>query len=220
MGGAFLIVWGVALAGIVALGALLVWTLRREPSIREDEAPYATGAAQGGAESGDTLLFYHEEESVRATPHGRVIVRISGMAWEREWHDDLLRLEVGVEDPASVEVPAEWGGAQVLAVYCLRAYRMTDLGTDIEIERFAAPVDVFLTIEGVEPGLRFGVNHEGRWTLAPPATLSPATIEGIDIPAGQSWAAASIAGMREVCLVRAPEQRPIAEEQAGPAGDG
>jgi hypothetical protein len=220
MGGAFLIVWGVALAAIVALGTLLVWTLRRQPAVEEGESPRVTGGVQGGAGSGDTLLFYYEEESVRTTPDGRVIIRMSGLAWEREWHDDLLRLEVGVEDPASVEVPAEWGAAEVLAAYSLRAYRMTDLGTDIEVERFAAPVDVFLTVEGVEPGLRFGVNHEGRWTLAPPATLSPETIEGIDIPAGESWAAASIAGMREICLVRVSEQRPVAGEQAGPAGDG
>jgi len=126
----------------------------------------------------------------------------------------------GRRRPASLDVPAEWGAAEVLAAYSLRAYRMTDLGTDIEVERFAAPLDVFLTVEGVEPGLRFGVNHEGRWTLAPPAALSPETIEGVDISAGESWAAASIAGMREICLVRVPEQRPIAGEQAGPAGGG
>jgi hypothetical protein len=199
MGGALFIVWGIAGIALLALGALLWWAL-------QDETPSQTRVVQSGSSgaAGDTLLFYYEQESVRSTPDGRVIVRIPGMAWEPEWQDDLLRLEVGRADPSSLPVPDEWDAARVLAAYALRAYRMTDLGTDIDVKRFAAPVDVFLTTEGEEPRLRFGVKHGERWTLAPPAALSLDTFEDVDIPAGQSWAAASIAGMRDICLVRIP----------------
>jgi hypothetical protein len=196
MGGALLIVWGVALLAIVALGGLLAWTLRREMLLEKASRPQVDG--------GDTLLFYYEEESVRSTPRDQVIVRIPGMAWEGEWQDDLLRLEVLGRDPAAIRVPAAWGAAKVLAAYALRAYRMTEMGNDVRVERFAAPIDVFLTTDVVEGELRFGVNREEGWTLAPLAALSPQALEGVDLPAGRGWAAASIAGMREICLVQMP----------------
>jgi hypothetical protein len=214
MGGALYIVWGIAGAAILALGALLIWTLRGEVSRR---ARLATSEASGSGS--DTLLFYYEQESVRSTPNGEVIVRIPGMAWEPEWQDDLLRLEVARVDPSSLLVPGEWGAARVLAAYALRAYRMTDLGTDIQVERFAAPVDVFVTTAGFEPRLRFAVKQGERWTLAPPAALSPDTFEDVDIPAGQSWAAASIAGMRDICLVRMPAPEGSAEQRVGAAAE-
>jgi hypothetical protein len=212
MGGALFIVWGVALVAILALGGFVVWTLRR--GVAPNLAPKAADA--GG---GDTLLFYYEQESVRATPQGTVIVRIPAMAWEGEWQDDLLRLEVLSEDPASIVVPASWGAAEILAAYALRAYRMTDLGTDIDVERFAAPVDVFVTTAEVGGELRFGVNNEEGWTLAPLAALSPQALEGVDIPPGRSWAAASIAGMRNICLVRMPESGQGEVEEAQAVGE-
>ena len=213
MGGALFIVWGAALVAILGLGGLLVWTLRRE-------APPETPVEQAEGppvEEGGTLLFYYEEESVRATPQGGVIARIPGMAWDREWQDDLLRLEVVGADPASIDVPAAWGAAEVLAAYALRAYRMTEMGTDIEVERFAAPVDVFMTTGEGEGRLRFGVNNEEGWALAPLAALSPQALEGVDLPPWRGWAAASIAGMRQICLVRMPEPDHSAEEQGLPA---
>ena len=213
MGGALFIVWGVALVAILALGGLLVWTLRREAPT-ETPVDKADGPT---VEDGGTLLFYYEEESVRSTPQGGVIARIPGMAWDREWQDDLLRLEVLSSDPASIQVPAAWGAAEVLAAYALRAYRMTEMGTDIEVERFAAPVDVFMTTGEGGGKLRFGVNNEEGWTLAPLATLSPQALEGVDIPTGRGWAAASIANMREICLVRMPEPDQSAEGQRLPA---
>lgn len=207
MGGALVIVWGVALLALLTLGGLLVWTLRRETLVEK-----ARGLQAGG---GDTLLFYYEQESVRSTPRGRVIVRIPGMAWEGEWQDDLLRLEVLGRDPAAIRVPAAWGAAKVLAAYALRAYRMTEMGSDIQVDRFAAPVDVFLTADLAEGELRFGVNNEEGWTLAPLATLSPQALEGVDLPVGRGWAAASIAGLREICLVRMPVPGQGVEEQGG-----
>lgn len=196
MGGVLFIVWGVALLAIVTLGGLLAWTLWREALL--ERAP----SLQAGG--GGTLLFYYEQESVRSTPHGQVIVRIPGMAWEAEWQDDLLRLEVLGRDPAAIRVPAAWGAAKVLAAYALRAYRMTEMGSDIQVERFAAPVDIFVTTDVAEGELRFGVNNEEGWALAPLAALSLQAPEGVDLPVGRGWAAASIAGLREICLVRMP----------------
>ena len=197
MGAAFILVWGVALLVIVVLLVVLMQTLKRgaspSPTVGEGEA---LGSIK------DTLLFYYAEQSVRNTSDNRVIVRISGIAWDTGWQEDLIRLEVNTQEPESVVLPPEWADAQILAVYNLCAYRMTEMGTDVEVERFAAPVDVFLTTEGREPQLRFGVRNETGWVLAPFATLSPEALGGAEIPAEQSWAAASIAGMRDICLVR------------------
>jgi hypothetical protein len=222
MGGAFVVIWGVALLAVVALGAILMLTLRQGAPA---EPPDAAGLAVSGPLS-DTLLFYYEEESVGRTSQGGMIVHIPGTAWDQEWRDDLLRLEVSTEEPAAVAVPAEWGEVRVLAAYSVRAYRMTEIGTDVAVERFAAPVDVFLTAEDRAGELRFGVNNEGIWTLAPSAALAPEMFEGVDIPAGRGWVAASVTRLREICLVSFPAdalsagREPIGMEPTGREMDG
>ncbi len=200
MGGAFLVIWGVALLAVVALGAILWLTLRQGAP---PESLDAAGSAASGPLS-DTLLFYYEEQGVGRTSQGGMIVHIPGSAWDQEWRDDLLRLEVSTKEPAAVAVPTAWGEVRVLAAYAVRAYRMTEIGTDIVVERFAAPVDVFLMAEDEAGELRFGVNNEGTWMLAPSAALSPEMLEGVDIPAGQRWVAASVTRLREICLVSFP----------------
>ena len=198
MAGMLFVVWGVALLALLGLGAVLVWTLRG--SARPAEV--ALGPEGSFDPTTDTLLLYYEEESVRRTPHGDVVLRIPGSAWEREWQDDLVRLEVTRVEPSEVIVPEFWGEAEVLAAYDLHAHRMTEIGTDIAVEGFAAPVDIFLMGESEMEGLRFGVHHQGTWTLAPPAALPLDTLEQARIPAGHGWAAASISQLRRVCLVR------------------
>lgn len=195
MAGAVWTVWGVALLVLLGLGALLVWTLR------SGRSPMETGH---GSAMNDTLLLYYEEQSVRRTSHGDVVLRIPGMAWEREWQEDLIRLDVTRLEPGSVAVPAEWGKARVVAAYELRAHRMTEIGSDIPVERFAAPVDVFLVGAHEMAGLRFGVRNETGWTLAPPAALPLDVLAQAGIPAGHGWAAASISRLRQVCLVQMP----------------
>jgi len=193
-----LMVWGVAVLVLLGLGALLIWTIRTG-------APAARGEWGGDGPFEpvtDTLLLYYEEQSMRHTPRGDVVLRIPGTAWEREWQDDLVRLEVTRIAPETVPLPEEWGAAKVLAAYDLRAHRMTEIGTDLVVESFAAPVDVFLVSKTETEGLRFGVNNEGTWTLAPPAALSLDDLEQAEIPVGQGWAAASISRLRQVCLVR------------------
>jgi hypothetical protein len=197
-----LVVWGVALLALVALGAVLLWTLRGGPRPAEAE-PDTTDSA--GLET-DTLLLYYEDESVRHTPRGDVVLRIPGNAWEHEWQEDLVRLEVARLDPSSVSAPEEWGEAQVLTAYDLRAHRMTEIGTDIEIEVFSAPIDVFLISENETEGLRFGMNNGGTWTLAPLGGLSGDVLEQARVPVGRGWAAASISQLRQVCLVRVPPE--------------
>jgi hypothetical protein len=205
MAGLF-VVWGVALLALLVLGALLISTLRG--GARPVERTRTLGAEASFAPATDTLLLYYEEESVRRTPQGDVVLRIPGMAWERDWQDDLVRLEVARIKPEEVVVPEQWGEAEVLAAYDLRAHRMTEIGTDIPVESFAAPVDVFLTRETEMAGLRFGVQNDGEWTLAPPAALPLEILQQAGIPAGQGWAAASISRLRQVCLVRMPAEGP------------
>jgi hypothetical protein len=83
---------------------------------------------------------------------------------------------------------------------------MTEIGMDLVLEHFAAAVDIFLVSKTETEGLRFGVNNDGYWALAPPATLSLDELQEADIPAGLGWAAASISQLRQVCLVRMPAQ--------------
>jgi hypothetical protein len=202
MTGMVLVVWGFALWVLLGLGALLIWTLRKGGGTAE-AVPRSEEASQPVT---DTLLLYYEEESVRRTPQGDLVLRIPGMAWEREWQEDLVRLDVTRLDPRSVEAAEEWGEAQVLAAYELRAHRMTEIGSDIIVESFAAPVDVFLVSESEVEGLRFGVKDETGWTLAPPAALPLDVLAQAGIPAGQGWTAASISRLRRVCLVRMPSE--------------
>ncbi len=122
-----------------------------------------------------------------------------------DFFDQLVRLEVTHVEPRGVVVPEPWGEAEVLAVYDLHAHRMTEIGTDIAVEGFAAPVDIFLIGESEMEGLRFGI-HNDTWTLAPPTTLPLDALEQAGIPASQGWAAASISQLRRVCLARIPPE--------------
>jgi hypothetical protein len=197
---ALLVVWGIAVVTIVTLGVLLVWTLRRRMPPDRSQVQ-----AEGlGAKDKEPLLFYYAKENVRSTTNGDVIVRIPGPAWEREWRSDLFRIEICPEDVSTVEVPADWGIVEVLAAYTLRAYRMTDVGTDIEMERFAAPIDVFLTTERAAQSLRLGAYEQGRWIVLPPAVHSPEVLETVDLAPGCEWAVASVAKMGRICLVDVP----------------
>jgi hypothetical protein len=194
------VVWGVALLALLGLGATLFWTLRsqRKPA-------GSTSQVEGAFPSRtDTLLLYYEAESVQRTSQGDVVLRIPGMAWERDWQEDLVRLEVTRLEPASVQAVGDWGEGQVLAAYDLHAHRMTEIGTDIRVEGFAAPIDVFLVTERETKGLRFGVKNEGGWALAPMAALSLDVLAQAGIPPAQGWAAASISRLRQVCLVHMP----------------
>jgi hypothetical protein len=202
MVGMLFAVWGVGLLALLGLGALLIWTLR-SGGHRAGVVLRAEAALEPLT---DTLLLYYEDESVRRTPHGDVVLRIPGVAWDSEWQEDLVRLDVTRLEPRSVEVPEEWGAAQVLAAYELQAHRMTEIGTDIAVESFAAPVDVFLTSESELGGLRFGVRNEAGWTLVPPAALPLDILAQAGIPFGQGWAAASISRLRQVCLVQIPPE--------------
>jgi hypothetical protein len=198
MTGMVLAVWGFALWVLLGLGALLIWTLRSGG--RRTKA--VLGLEETSQPVTEPLLLYYEDESVRRTPQGDVVLRIPGMAWEREWQEDLVRLDVTRLDPGSVKAAKEWGEVEVLAAYGLQAHRMTEIGSDIPVESFAAPVDVFLVSKSEAEGLRFGIGGETGWTLAPLAALPLDVLAQAGIPAGHGWAAASISRLRQVCLVR------------------
>ncbi len=195
MGTALVVIWGIALLVIAILSALLVWSLR-------SRTPTTTGPVPTFKPLKDTLLFYYEEQSTRSTAGREVIIRIPGTAWDTDWRSDLLRLEIVGRNPRAVVLPAEWGAARVLAAYELRAYRMTEMGKDLEIERFASPIDVILTTEESGDELRVAARPRDAWIQIPPADVSPGELE-VDLPGGRRWAAASVVELGELCLLAA-----------------
>jgi len=209
MGAAFAIVWGVALLVIAVLLVVLALALKRGPALASSGA----GGAEAFEAIKDALLFYYEENSVRSTTRDRIIVRIPGIAWEMGWKGDLLRLEVNAADPGSVALPPEWSEAQILAVYDLRAYRMTEMGTDVEVERFLAPIDVVLTVKEVDPGLRLIARTDSAWVLAPTTEISPDEFKGSDLPSDRNWIAISVTRLGQICLIRLPSDLPVADRE-------
>ncbi len=207
MGTAFAIVWALALLAIAVLLVTLARLLRRAPgtSTPGDE-PAELRLAH------DTLLFYYEEDGVRSTADGRVIVHIPGAAWDAGWREDLLRLEVIEQPHGLVTFLEELGPADALAVYDLAAYRMTEMGTDVAVERFPAPIDVILTGDRMDGQLGVVMRTEHAWVLAPPADVAPRALEGIELPAGRVWVATALVRPSRICLVRMHNERRAAED--------
>lgn len=198
MSAGFTVVWGLALLAIAALVAVLVLTLRRG----ERAVSFNDSEARDPDLVRDTLLFYYEPDGVRSTANGRVIVHIPGAAWDDGWREDLLRLEVVQHTPDAVTFPGELGAAEVLAVYDLVAYRMTEMGTDIEVDRFLEPVDVVLTSDRQDCRLGLVTQTDGSWVMAPPADVSLDDYESIRLPPDERWASAAVVRPGKVCLVR------------------
>jgi hypothetical protein len=194
---ALVTIWVVALVVIVVMLVLLVTTLRRNARVTALIEP---AAKQPGLPE-DTLLFYYEDQSVRSSAGGQLYVRIPGAAWDPAWHADLMRMEVKAQDPGFVTLPAEWGSPKLVTAFSVAAYRMTEMGTDVRVDRFAAPIDVLLTADGDQRGLRCAIRlMEEDWTLAPATAVSPITM-GVELPR-RAWSAASILRPGQVCLVR------------------
>jgi len=191
-------IWGIALIAIVAMLVLLVTTLRRNARVTALIEP---AAKQPGLPE-DTLLFYYEDQSVRSTANGHLFVRIPGAAWDPAWHTDLMRMEIKAQDPGFVTLPAEWGSSKLVSVFSVAVYRMTEMGTDVRIDRFASPIDVLLAADEDPQGLRCAIRlTEEGWTLAPATAVSPSTM-GVELPPRRAWSAASILRPGQVCLVR------------------
>lgn len=201
-------IWGVALTVIVAMLVLLVTTLRRNARVTALIEP---AAKQPGLPE-DTLLFYYEDQSVRSTANGHLFVRIPGAAWDPAWHTDLMRIEVKAQDPGFVTLPAEWGSSKLVTAFSVAAYRMTEMGTDVTVDRFAAPIDVLVAADGDQQGLRCAVRlTDEDWTLAPATAVSPGTM-GVELPPRRAWSAASILRPGQICLVRLGDAVPPGAE--------
>jgi hypothetical protein len=200
VGTGLVFVWGLALLVIAALLAVLVSTLRHG----------ARAVPSAGTESDafqpleDRLLFQHEENSVRVSTDARVIVRVPGIAWDASWRRDLLRLEVVEQSPAAVSFPSELGDVEVLAVYDLAAFRMTEVGTDVPVERFLEPIDVILTTDLTDRDLGLVTRADSTWILtsAASALISPEELDGVTLVPGMGWAAVATTRLGRVCLVR------------------
>ncbi len=200
MGTALFIVWGVALLVIVALGVVLRATLKRgAPSMMQD-----TPEPRQFERASDTLLFYREESSVRSAIKGAIIIRIPETAWDEGWADDLLRLEVSTRDPASITLPPEWADAEIAAAYDLHAYRMTEIGADIKVARFPAPIELVFAEKSAGSRLRLLTQAESAWVLAPVIQISIDKYEGSDLLPKEDALAVSLTGLGRMCLVRLP----------------
>ena len=197
MGVSFGIVWGVALLLIGGLALLLALTLRRETRTDPDRG---SGSKETGSVH-DTLLFDFEEQSMRSTTHGHVTIRIPGAAWEADWQEDLIRVEVNEMDLDAVVLPSEWSGAQVLAAYDLCAYRMAETGMDVEIERFEAPIDIIVSSGRTDRGLSLLAQKGNEWASAAATTMSSDEMQSIDLPAGRTRIGTSVIELGPVCLV-------------------
>ena len=204
-------IWGVALVVIVVMLVVLTGTLRRNARVTALMQP---ASAQSGLLE-DTLLFYYEDESVRGTANRRLFIRIPSAAWDPAWQTDLLRVEVKAQDPGFVTLPTEWGKPELVTAFSLAAYRMTEMGTDIQVERFVAPVDVLLTADGDRQGLRCCARPgDEAWTLAEVSSLSPGDM-GLELSPARGWSAVSVSQLGQVCLLRlADGAQPVAQDSA------
>lgn len=195
---AFPVVWGLALLAIVALLTMLLRTLRgqQRPDHADDpDLPVALAR--------DTLLFYYEQDSVQRTADKHVTVHVPGVAWEAQWQDDLLRMQVSELPPLHVVLPLELGPVQVLAVFDLDAYRMIEVGTDVRIARFAEPIRIVLSSQGHEGDLGVAVcTTDSPWALAAPTNVPQRIWGRISLPPGDRGIAASLVRPGRVCLVR------------------
>lgn len=202
----FVIAWVLALLLIGLLLVLLAPTLvGRVPRVsagKRESAP---------ALSKDTLLFYYEEDSVRSTTDGRLIVHIPGLAWDAGWRDDLIRVEVVEQPVGSIALRGELHRALPLACYSLAAYRMTEMGNDVKIVQFPEPIDVILTHSRANLGLGVVTGAGDSWHMAPAALISPRQFDQVDMPTGRGWAAAAIAHVGSIALVQLPN--PAAEAE-------
>ena len=194
---AFPVVWGLALLAIMVLLSVLLRTLRGQTRANHTADPDLPVAL-----ASDTLLFYHEQDSVQRTADKHVTVHIPGIAWEAQWRDDLLRLQVSELSPLQVTLPPELGPVQVLAAFDLAAYRMTEIGRDVEIAHFAGAIRIVLASQGHEGDLGVAVYTDGRWALAAPAEVPPRIVDQISLPPGDRGIAAQLARPGRVCLVQ------------------
>jgi len=195
------LLWGAVVLLILAL--LIAVALSARSSAKTAKQPDFKADAPSMPVA-DTLLFYYEEQSARATADGQVVIRIPDGAWEMDWQADLLRIEVQHVDVDQIELPADWGETRKLSGYALRAVRMTELGNDIEVERFPATVDVAIGALARERGaLRCALLAGENWVLPPKVDVGK--WEGGEVLDGRlAWAATEIAFVGPVCLFQLP----------------
>ena len=197
----FGIIWVVALALIAALGVVLAVSLRGE----KRPEPARDTDAVGGDEVHDTLLFDYGEMGVRSTTRGNVIVYLPGAAWEADWRQDLIRVDVNQVAVDAADLGNEWSGVEVLSAYDLRAYRIAETSIDEEIQGFGVPIHIFVTHEGADRGLRLLARQEGAWFSAAATTAFTDGMESSHLLPGQVWRGTSTTKLGLLCLVQTSE---------------
>lgn len=195
-----ILIWLIALVAIAILLVGLGITLRR----RALEAESEFDLARHYVPVRDTLIFYHDKDCVRSTLDGRLWIDIPGIAWEPGWQNDLLRVEVRAQDPAQIVLDDAPPGTRVIAAYDFLAYRMTETGSDLDVYRFARPIQVAFLAEGEEADhIDFAVRR-GKWQWVPCAPLDPNTPGIPKLRKTQTLVAAGLEQLDPLCVVVRP----------------
>jgi hypothetical protein len=201
MGIALTIVWGLALLAILILSVILAITLRRNTTSRDRVVQDKEVLIFEPFE--DTLLFSYQNECVRSTSSGQLIIRIGGISWDAAWQDDLLRIHVVARDPQSVVLGKVWNGAQKIAAYEFKAYRMTDLGTDLPVSDFVKPIDIIVVTTRADGDFDILVESENGWISAPKVDVA---LIREHVSGKKRWALASVNRLDRLCLIETAHQ--------------
>jgi hypothetical protein len=201
MSAGIVFVWGFALLTIAGLAIAIAGTHWRQRSVADAGATSPIEGLPGLAH--DTLLFYYERSSVRQTADQRVTIVLPGRAWDAEWREDLLRIEIQEMTPRPFALSDESEPARGVTVYELSAFRMTEMGIDLEIDHFLEPIAVILTAEDRVGALEFAAQgSDGIWhVVTQPLTESEA--EAAQLSPGQRAIKGEITHLGKIGLTEA-----------------
>jgi len=204
----YTVLWVIVCLIIGVLALLLIRGLRETGRATELGVPVPPGEEEGGfEEEAEPLFFYYDEvePEVQSLRSGALLLRVPPAAWEADWRDDLLRVEVTSQDPARYPLGAGVEG-HLECVYRLSAIRMSERGTDFEVTSFPHPLDLVLIAKEEEGGegaeARVMQWADGVWKPLPRAEVPSTLIEPLCDPTKRCWAAAHIESLGVFGLVR------------------
>jgi len=202
----YTVLWIIVCLIIGVLALLLIRALRETGRATEPGVPGPPGEEGGFEEEAEPLFFYYDEvePGVQSLRSGALLLRVPPAAWEADWRDDLLRVEVTSQDPASYPLAAGVEG-HLECVYRISAIRMSERGTDFEVTSFPHPLDLVLIAEeegGERTGARVMQWADGVWKPLPRAEVPSTLLESLCDPTRRCWAAARVESLGVFGLVR------------------
>ncbi len=201
----YTVLWAIVCLVIGVLALLLIRTLRESERAGEPGVLLPAGEEGGFEEEMEPLFFYYDEvePGIQSLQNGVLLLRVPPTAWETDWRDDLLRVEVTSQDPARYPLGAGVEG-HLECVYRLSAIRMSERGTDFEVMSFPNPLDLVLSVEVRGEGAEARVMEwaDGMWKPLTRAEMPTALVEPLFDPDTRCWAAARIESLGVFGLVR------------------